>query len=114
MKSTYEQLKYELSLVERNLDYTKEQLDYKNKQIAELQAKIESLYSEELEQCDFEIDFKAMNAFSIERNTNSKGRAYTIIGYLKEDSNEMGEWNFFCSLTQHQKLAEQFRKYMKK
>ena len=86
------------------------------KQIEELKSKVQDLkfllnkaYSDELEECDFEFDFKSTGAFSIERiNKNSKNQ--TVIGYTKDDENTIGEWYLSCSFAQHQKLAEQFRK----
>lgn len=53
----------------------------------------------------FEVDFKALRAFSIER---IKGKG-TVIGYY-DKSEKVHEWTLFCSEKEHQKLAEQFRK----
>lgn len=88
--------------------------NYKNK-IKELEDKIETLYSEELENSEFEFDFKAVKAFSVER-INRNGKPETIIGYIvNEAGNEIvKEWTFECSFTQHQKLVEQFKKIILK
>jgi hypothetical protein len=61
-----------------------------------------------IEQSEFEIDFKAIKAFSIERSLEN-GQAITIIGYKDKDDNDK-EWNFTCSEEKHKQLAEQFRK----
>lgn len=56
---------------------------------------------------EFVVDWKAMNAFSLERHGGEK-EAYTIIGYFDKDGC-VDEWKFYCSLEQHNKLAQEFR-----
>lgn len=59
---------------------------------------------------DFEIDWKNMDAFSIERMGDNNS-AYTVIGYWVIVNNEktVAEWKFYCSQEQHNKLAKEFR-----
>jgi hypothetical protein len=58
----------------------------------------------------FVIDWKNMDAFSVERMGEAK-EAYTIIGYYAKTENdvrEVAEWKFYCSQEQHEKLAKEF------
>jgi hypothetical protein len=61
-----------------------------------------------IQESDFEINFKAIKALSIER-TIENGIPMTVIGYKKSD-NSISEWNFVCSDENHKRLAEQFKK----
>jgi len=60
---------------------------------------------EDIEDCDCEIDFVKLDAFSIERLVHEK-REKTGIGYLK--AGVIHEWNFTCSRERHAKLVERF------
>jgi len=113
LKARYEILEEDNKLLQESLERVKKSRDLYEKQIEELTAKLQQLYSTELEECDFEFDFKSADAFSIER-INKSGKNKTIIGYRKTDEGTIGEWWFDCSFAQHQKLAEQFRRYSKK
>lgn len=57
-----------------------------------------------------EVDFLAMNAFAVERIWS--GNHYkTVIGY--NNNGDIREWHIHCGIKQHEKLAEQFREYVK-
>jgi len=56
---------------------------------------------------EFVVDWDVIRAFSVERHGGEK-EAYTIIGYFDKDNN-VAEWKFYCSLEQHNKLAQEFR-----
>lgn len=58
------------------------------------------------------FDFKMMKAFSVERQWDSYGPK-TIIGYIKPENSEIGEWNFHCNEAQHDRLVAEFKKAMK-
>lgn len=61
----------------------------------------------------FVIDWRNMDAFSIERMGDYK-EAYTIIGYYgldEHDRRQVREWKFYCSQEQHEKLAKEFLDY---
>ena len=79
--------------------------------------KLDDLYSLDVTNSDFEFDFKTTLAFSIERIQSNlvDGRVIpkTVIGYINPQG-YIGNWSFYCSPEQHQKLAEQFRKYIGK
>jgi hypothetical protein len=64
------------------------------------------------EECVF--DFKMMKAFSVERQWkwNDSGPV-TIIGYIKPETQEIGEWHLYCNSLQHERLVAEFKKAMK-
>jgi hypothetical protein len=64
----------------------------------------------DVQSAEFVIDWKNMDAFSIERMGDPK-EAYTVIGYWVIEGGEkrVHEWKFYCSLEQHNKLADQFK-----
>lgn len=69
----------------------------------------------DLASSEFEFDFKALEAFSIERMCDN-GRPHTVIGYVRSRSKEgpcLGQWLFYCSKDEHNKLVEKFRAYLK-
>ena len=85
--------------------------------IQSLQADLDRLRAEKDEEirkdvnsAEFVIDWKNMDAFSIERMGDVK-EAYTVIGYWVVEGGErrVHEWKFYCSVEQHNKLAEEFR-----
>jgi hypothetical protein len=59
-------------------------------------------------QAEFEIDFKAINAFSIERAPHDK-KEVTVVGY-KDKDDEVQQWYFQCSRETHKRLSEQFKR----
>jgi hypothetical protein len=58
------------------------------------------------------FDFKLMKAFSVERQWDSYGPK-TIIGYIKPENSEIGEWVLYCNELQHERLVAEFKKAMK-
>lgn len=106
---------YQLKRIDNLKETHQQEIDRYKIKIKQLETKIEKLYSDELENSEFEVDFKAINAFSIERiakpDTNK-----TIIGYIikEKDCDCVKEWEFSCSAAQHQKLVEQFKKVVLK
>lgn len=85
------------------------------------EAKRASLFRD-LDSSEFEFDFAKMKAFSIERISgydNVLGElCYTVIGYIKpnsdsDDTSCIGEWKLFCSVEEHNKLVNKFRKVNK-
>ena len=93
-------------------------IEYRDRMIKSLEADLFRLREEKNEEVrkdvqssTFVIDWKNMNAFSIERMGDGGHEAYTIIGYFLKDSdgcNNVHEWKFYCSLKQHEKLAKEF------
>jgi hypothetical protein len=105
---------------------SKEDID----RIVELEDKVDSLKAEitrlrdtkdyefkkDLDGSTFEFDFKALNAFSIERIVDNK-TPHTVIGYIRskceDGSTNIGQWVFYCSQKEHNRLAEKFVEYTK-
>lgn len=65
------------------------------------------------------IDWKVMNAFSVERIARD-GEVYTIVGYLLQNDYEddkkqslVKEWTLYCSDDQHETLCREFQSYIK-
>jgi len=92
----------------------KQDLAARDKLIASYVADVKRLTREQDEKivadchaADFVVDWKNLNAFSVERHGGEK-EAYTIIGYYDKDGC-VDEWKFYCSLSQHNKLAQEFR-----
>jgi hypothetical protein len=54
------------------------------------------------------VDWKIMNAFSIERNYDHRS-IKTIIGYLVNDV--VHEWSLYCSADEHERLVKEFNAY---
>lgn len=59
---------------------------------------------------DFVINFDSLDIFSIERDYH-KGEIVTIIGYHTDDGRQ-GEWFLSLTLTQHEHLCIDFKKYL--
>jgi len=65
----------------------------------------------ELKQFSCSFDFKAMNAFSIERQYDFKLQTdVTVIGYVKNENIE--EWCIHCSKESHEELVKKFNEFM--
>lgn len=87
-------------------------------QIERLQAELNKMSLEkadsikkDVETSEFEIDWKNMDAFSVER-MGDNSCAYTVIGYYLTDEHNIKhvhEWKFYCSQEQHNKLAKEFK-----
>jgi len=88
--------------------------------ILDLQREIDDFKSTRdkiIEGCGFEIDYKGLDVFSIERtvvpkNNNQKyDREKTIIGYLVDG--KINEWSFSCSRDIHERLVQEFKAYIR-
>jgi hypothetical protein len=55
------------------------------------------------------VDFKRMNAFSIERLTDDNKVPMTIIGYYLQD--KVGQWYLYCDEEHHARLVKEFNEY---
>jgi hypothetical protein len=96
-KTVIENLKIDKNLLKDELEALKKERDY---QVAE---------------CSFEINFRCINAFSIERLVLPKNSSQkydterTSIGYLT--GGKIQEWVFCCSRETHERLVEEFKIY---
>lgn len=107
-------------LAEKDRQISRQDLELQSARsmIKSLQADLDRLREEkdiesrsEVQQSKFVIDWDNMDAFSIERMGDPKGN-YTVIGYYQTTGNDrvVAEWKFYCSLEQHNELAEEFKK----
>jgi proteasome assembly chaperone (PAC2) family protein len=62
----------------------------------------------EISNATFSINWKVMNAFSIERNYDHRS-IKTIIGYFV--NNVVHEWSLYCSADEHERLVKEFNAY---
>ena len=62
----------------------------------------------EISNAAFSINWKVMNAFSVERNYDHRS-IKTIIGYLVNDV--VHEWSLYCSADEHERLVKEFNSY---
>ena len=97
---------------------TKEQIiDKQNEYIAKLENendKYQNLIEKlnDVSRAAFLVDFTKINAFAIERIVFDDGRAKTIIGHIFND--EIREWHLWCTLEQHNQIAQEFLTYSSK
>lgn len=92
---------------------------------ARLQQKLDQI-AEADRKLPFEFDFKAMRAFSIERNYHND-QYCTIVGYLSDEverssdtnghlyvttNTKVKEWYFYCDEENHKRLAKEFKKFV--
>jgi len=111
-------------LAQENIDL-KRKLNEAEHEAKELREKFEAVKASGTK-VPFEFDFKAMRAFSIERNFN-KGEPCTVIGYLRDVSEthsedngysrvitnaKVCEWYLYCDEANHKRLSTEFREYM--
>lgn len=82
------------------------QLEADNKR---LRSEVDEEILQDVHNSTFVIDWKTMNAFSLERMGWLR-QAYTVIGYLQ--NGETREWKFYCSQEQHESLAKEFKKWI--
>ena len=71
---------------------------------------LKSDIEKELDSSSFAIDFEKMNIVSIERAIRHK-KSITIFGYIDKD-NILKEWVFYCSLDQHERIVDQYKRYL--
>lgn len=71
----------------------------------------------------FSVDFRAMNAFSVERLLSESMVPTTVIGYMLAEpvtvkdegtvtKDVVREWTLRCSAEQHERLVEEFNEYV--
>lgn len=103
--------------------FVNQRIEALQKRIAELEADNNRLRTEQSEEVKndvqsstFVIDWAKLDVFSIERMGDVRD-AYTVIGYWttrENGSKTVQEWKFYCSKEQHEKLAKEFEKSIKK
>lgn len=99
----------EVELEERILDLQEE--------LASLQSKYdeldEAIFNDQTES-SYAVDFDGMQVVSIERlQRNSYQPAVTVLGFLKNKTDCVGEWYLHCSQETHEQIVEDFKQYLK-
>jgi predicted nuclease with TOPRIM domain len=90
-------------LTDKNSDLQKEITDLKN----DIEDIKKITYTSEVS-----IDFKKINAFSIERIF--KGNYITtVVGYISAADGKPKEWYFYCDEINHTRLVKEFNEYKK-
>lgn len=95
-KTRYDELAARNTLLQERVSY----LEHLKK---DLQARETSILS-------YAIDFKLLNVFSVERQFDDKGNAYTTLGWLDKDGHSQ-EWDLYCNQDAHEALVVQFIKW---
>ena len=112
--------------LELEIEKTKRELERLTSTNANLAARIQELTERiegEYSKATYAIDWREMNAFSVERIMEN-GVPKTLIGYLltepvvTTDDNVtykdlVREWTLYCSHEEHQRLVKQFEQYKK-
>ena len=98
------------STKEQIIDKQSDYISKLEKQNAEYETLIEKL--NDVSRAAFLIDFTKINAFGIERIVYDNGNAKTVIGHIF--NNEIKEWHLWCTLEQHNQLAQEFLTYSSK
>ena len=88
-------------LTHSNLKVELEDLKNENK-------RLKDVIKGEISNAAFSIDWKIMNAFSIERNYDDRS-IKTIIGYFV--NNGVHAWSLYCSADEHERLVKEFNAY---
>lgn len=117
LKSTYDNVVSDRDFYKRNYIELRCQQDNGEIQrlrdkISELEKTIKDLYADELYSANVAVDYKRMNAVSIER-INDEGKNCTVIGY-KNPADSISEWFLHCSIEKHNELARRFEQYIGK
>lgn len=111
-------LKEEIELLtarEKDLKDKVAKLERDNKALTEEVQGYKRQICTEVSNSGFAVNFKLLNAFSIERAVIEKNSEYhfdrgvTNIGYLIRG--KMHEWIFECSLETHERLVKEFNQY---
>jgi hypothetical protein len=76
---------------------------------------LENTISDKIFTSPLAVNFNKINATSIERMLDHRreNTPVTVIGYLLPNTNEVREWYFNCTQTEHDTLVEKFIEYMK-
>jgi len=97
-----------------------EMISFMKNKIKNLEKEIDDLKNQRYDNiadCGFEIDFKELNVFSIEREIipkdryNRDNREATTIGY--KENGKLEEWNLSCSRETHERLVKEFKAYIR-
>lgn len=115
-----DKLDTEIEKTRRELDRLLAENANLKKQVRDYEVRMDGEYSK----ASHSVDWKEMNAFSIERMLEGD-RPKTVIGYFINEPvmsdggevvvnrNVIHEWTLYCSHEEHQRLVKQFDQYKK-
>ena len=117
----FKNLDRELAKEQALLKEAIDKLKRENESLKLLNDALSRAIDSELSKAAFSVDWKAMNAFSIER-VRENDTHKTIIGYVVSEPFEttqdgihckdsVREWSLSCSLSEHQRLVDEFNVY---
>ena len=103
--------------LQRENEELKRRLNLYEDAVANYKKKLEG----EFASASFSIDWKSINAFSIERNLDSNNMPKTIVGFMLSEpvvftdgtgteKDIVREWTFYCSHEEHERLVADFNK----
>jgi hypothetical protein len=108
-----------------NIKVELEDLKKENERLKYANTQYQSRLMDEMSKASFSVDWKTMNAFSVERGWDN-GTHKTTIGYLLQepcvhtetDGNQnvvykdiVREWVLYCSADEHERLVKEFNEY---
>lgn len=103
------------------------ELETENKNLSYAVDAYKKRLEDEYSKASYSIDWKKINAFSIERMWDN-GTQKTVIGYMQQDpvvttegegeskvtyKDVVREWTLYCTHEEHQRLVKQFNEYVK-
>jgi hypothetical protein len=103
------------------------ELETENKNLSYAVGEYKKRLEDEYSKASYSIDWKKINAFSIERMWDN-GNQKTVIGYMQHDpvvttegegeskvtyKDVVREWTLYCTHDEHQRLVKQFNEYVK-
>ena len=111
--------KIEASDLKVEVQDLKKEIAQLNDSIRIYQARLVNEYSK----ASYSLDWKTMNAFSIERMWEN-GTHKTVVGYLMQEpvtvtednvttKDVIREWTLYCSHEEHERLVQEFNEYKK-
>ena len=106
-------LEYKIASLENYIASRDRMIESLTADLNRLREEKEEEVRKDVQSSTFVIDWRNMDAFSVERMGDAK-EAYTIIGYYvvnEHSKREVAEWKFYCSQKQHDKLAKEFAEY---
>ena len=97
--------KQKIAELEKQIMILKGQIEKQNKEVVD-----------DMSTAEFEMDFEAIDALSVERILYGN-KPITVIGFVRywdlKDGLHTGQWQFHCSVEEHKKIVKMFREYMK-
>jgi len=82
--------------------------DYLQERVNRLETLEKDIQARETSLPSYVVNFKLLNAFSVEKQFDDKGNGYTTIGWLDKDGHAQ-EWSLYCNQDAHEALVTKFK-----